>query len=293
MISVRKVTSMRNAAACSIALFIFSWPWAGVAQEVFQKTDTFSGTVHYSTRLRNADLEGGSFFSGRTVRFNFNMYRSAGSESPYSLGVQTLTNGWVFIRAGASLDLKIDGSNLMHLVGGGSTELRQVLSGDLVREDAFYDLSTDQLGLIAHAKSIEFRLHGDSQIITGTLPNGFMQDANAFGGAVPASQGLAVMPPRQTLGVNFVKLNPAAVAALHLSEDHGLFVVSVDAGSHAEKIGILKTDVILAINSVAMHSGSDVPQGLAASDPAGKITFHIWRGGSLIDLQSDQVPAAK
>lgn len=292
MLFKRQNRFLGKALTWGILMLALFWPKPGLTQEILQSTDKFSGATHYSTRLRETDLEGGSFFSNRTVRFNFNAYQPGPADPPYSLGVQTLTREWVFIPAGISLDLKLDGSVLMHLTGVGSSGLREVISGNLVREDAFYDLSADQLNTIAHAKSIEFRLYGDSQIITGRLPARFLLDASAFATALPASGAKTVSPEQPGFGIRYLALNPTAIVAIHLSDDHGLIVLSVDPASRAEKIGLQKSDVILSINNVPTRSGSDLPKGMAAAT-AGKTTIHIWRGGALIDLQSDQSSEAK
>jgi PDZ domain len=288
--SVRSLLS-RSSVPFRGALVIFAFQLPAHAQEVLQSTDKFSGSIHYQTRLREAVVEGCSFLCSQTVRFNLNSYRPGTTQVPYTLGLQTLTHGWIFVRAGNGLDLKINGGGLMHLVGDGSSSFRQVLTGDLVREDAFYDLSPDQLSTIAHAKTVDFRIYGDEQIVTGSIPAAFFKDAAAFVSQIPASPGTPVAPtaPRQlTLGIHFVQMTPQALSALHMTEDHGLLIYQVDPGSRAEKSGIQKADVLLSLNNVPTRSEADLPKAMTAA-VAGRSTLHIWRGGSLIDLTVDQL----
>jgi|SRR5476651_1987221 hypothetical protein len=49
---------------------LFSDP--AISQPIYQKVDTFSGVTHYFTKRRDANLEGGSFFSSRYVSFDLN-----------------------------------------------------------------------------------------------------------------------------------------------------------------------------------------------------------------------------
>lgn len=255
---------------------------AAVSQPIYQKVDTFSGITHYVTKLRNANLEGGSFFSGRYVSFDLNSF--SGTEPSYSLSVHTFTGDWIFVKGGASLDLKLNGSELVHLIGAGSLESRRVIDGDLVTENAFYTVTREDLERIGHANTVEFRIYGDRQTITGSVPKEFLADAISFSTLVPATTGATQPTPNTTgdkpltLGIHFVPLTPKAMAAIHLGSDHGLILIEVDAGSPAAKVGLHKADIILAMNGKPMAKGDDL---LAAGVPK---TIHIWRGGEELDV---------
>src|ERR1700685_4061106 len=143
------------------------------AQEVYVKKDNFSGVTQFFTEKREADLEGGSFFSGRYVDFNLEAFSNADSSKRFSIQITTFTGSWLFIRAGASLELKLDDGPIVQLVGPGSLGLGAGISGDLVNEVALYPVGDDLISQLASAKKVEFRVYGDNGIITGTIPKKF------------------------------------------------------------------------------------------------------------------------
>ena len=90
---------------------------------------------------------------------------------------------------------------------------------------------------------------------------------------------------RERFGIHYVVMDPAGIAAIHLSSDHGLMVIVVDPGTPAASAGIQKADVLLSLAGHRLAALSDMPQALAAI-PAGSIaTAHIWRGGTEMDVQ--------
>jgi hypothetical protein len=269
-------------------------PSSALAQQVYQKRDSFSGATYFFTKRRDADLEGGSFFSGRYVAFDLAFISS--TPALVSLGVHTHTGGWIFIRDGASLDLKINGIEFIKLEGPGSQKSREVLDADLVAEDASYLLTPDQLSKIVKAKTVEFRLYGDRQIITGSLSPEFRADAKGLndfiattpvitsgdlsvGGASPAGPS-----DRPSLGVHYTPLNKAAIAAIHFPYDHGLMVGAVDNGSTAAKSGLQKADVILSIDGAPATGLNDLPAALDKVGPGDQMKLHLWRRGDELDI---------
>jgi hypothetical protein len=264
-----------------------------LAQQVYQKHDNFSETTYFFTKRRNADLEGGSFFSGRYVAFDVNFF--PGTAAPISIGVHTRTGGWIFIRDGQSLDLKIDGIDLVHLEGTGSLQSREVVDADLVTEDASYILSRDQLSKIANAKTADFRLYGDRQIITGSVSKDFLADARGLnnsmdvlgtqsGSAATLGEAMESHSDHLSLGVHYLPLNKAAIAAIHFPYDHGLMVGAVDEGSTAAKAGLQKADVILSIDGRPAAGLNDLPTALGKLSPGGQMKFRIWRNGDETDI---------
>src|SRR5579871_5718097 len=132
---------------------------AACAQTIYQSTDKFDGSVVYRTEQRSADLEGGSFFTERYVDFRFAATKpSANAQSPYLVAVHTQTPDWIFIAAGPSLVLKLNGSEMIPVIGNGSLSSRAVMDGGTVMEDAYYAISPDILERIAAANSVEFRI---------------------------------------------------------------------------------------------------------------------------------------
>ena len=118
-------------------------------------------------------MEGGSFVSMRYVHFTLGGFKPFIEKTPYEIEVMTRTQEWVFIKSGGSLALKLDGK-IVVLSGEGSINSRRQSLGAL-EEHATYTISYDQLQAIGAAKTIEFRILGNNQTITGNLkPEGVL-----------------------------------------------------------------------------------------------------------------------
>lgn len=151
------------------------------AQTIYENKDSFQGTTHFFTKQRSAHLEGGSFMSMRYVNFSFHLFSPSGNNiDPYVLLVSTTTPNWIFIEAGQSLILKLDGTEMLPLSGDGSAQSRTIGSSDRLEEEAVYHLTTEQLGRIAQAKKLEFRIIGQNSVITGSWGRDALADAAAF-----------------------------------------------------------------------------------------------------------------
>jgi len=64
---------------------------------------------------------------------------------------------WIFIEAGESLVLNVDGSK-MGFSGYGSEGHKDVIPGGLVSEKATYDITPEQLKMISNANEVKFKL---------------------------------------------------------------------------------------------------------------------------------------
>src|SRR5712671_4328583 len=97
---------------------------SAVAQQVYEQKDKFAGNTLYFTKLRDVKLEGGSFFTERYVMLNFKTMSPVAAlvRNPFYLHAETRTNDWIFIAAGESLQLKIDGGEIVALKGMGSLD---------------------------------------------------------------------------------------------------------------------------------------------------------------------------
>lgn len=166
-----------------------------LGQDVYRDTDKFTGATAYHTELRSADLEGGSFWTSRFVRFRFSIVPAANGKMQYALAVVTMTPDWIFIPSGQSLTLKIDGQKFIPLTSPfGSSPSRQVISGTSVWEKAAYLLSPSDLSTIYGAKSVEFRLSGDRDTVDGKWDADLIKDAAAiarFGAGQGSNKGNA------------------------------------------------------------------------------------------------------
>lgn len=99
-------------------------------------------------------------------------------------------------------------------------------------------------------------------------------------GAAPS----VAQPARPALGVRFVALDAAAVAALKVPGGHGLLVAVVDAGSPAERAGLQQADVILEFGGRPMSSVPDLQQRVAATPTGSTVSVSVWRGGRQLNL---------
>lgn len=165
------------------------------AQTIYQKEDKFDGSTHYFTEIKKVDVVGGSFWSGTYVYFSLHALKQArNSDRPFLLKIQTHTEDWIFISRGASLHLKLDGSKMIELVGDGSIRNREVVYGAKVDETALYSMTLDELRRMSQAKTVDFRVFGERQQITGTLSPEFIADAVLFAKSGPDLLGLAPEP---------------------------------------------------------------------------------------------------
>jgi hypothetical protein len=261
---------MRHASLLFAAILVLA-AQPTTAQKLLQQKDKFSGATAYFTELRESKLEGGSFISGRYVSMRFEAYSPVSDASaPYGIFVRTQTPTWVFISAGPSLILKLDGQELLTLMGTGSKDARTVISGDMVSELAYWPMSETQLARIAQAKRVEFRILGDQQTLTGQWKDDLIRDAVYFASEMPkvlhpeaavtallveaakadgqqncpnAVRSPALGPPVK-MGALLVSVTKPVADLLHLPAASGMFVLQVKPGSPAESSGIKAGDVV-------------------------------------------------
>lgn len=284
-----------------------------LAQEVYEKKDKFAGNTLYFTKSRDAKLEGGSFFSGRYVRFNFQAISPVPAlvRNPFYLHVDTQTNGWIFIATGESLQLKIDGGEIIALKGIGSRDNREVLNGDAVLESANWEIPLPVIQRIAAAKIVEFRILGDRQTITGSFQDSLLVDARGFAEKAPgllvvtapkpeqaealaAATGAACPVPAGTggpdgparLGVMYGPVTKEVATLLHMGEPRGVIVTSVVDGSVAAAIGLRRGDVLLSAGDKPLSAMCDLPLALASVRKGSTLPLHVWREGVESVLQA-------
>jgi hypothetical protein len=279
------------------------------SQTIYEKKDKFDGTTHYFTLDKLVKLEGGSFLSMRYVKFSFHIFNPPASPlTPYILTVNTNTPEWVFIGAGGSLILKIAGNEMLTLSGPGSLSSREVQSANSLSETAVYLLSLGDLQKIARAKSIDFRIIGDKQNITGSWKPDLIADAGAFlkganasaqmatsaeaPPAVPSNLALTCPPPeglvapRAKFGINYAPIVKQSAELLHMQSVTGVYVASVVPGSVAETTGIHRGDVVLQINGKSIATICDVPAALIGTEKGSIVPVLLWRDSAEAVLQA-------
>lgn len=263
---------------------------------IYQREDKFSGITHYFTDSRDVDLEGGSFFSRRYVKFDFHAIKptSPAVRAPYTLSVTMETPDWVFISAGASLLVKLDGKEMISFAGNGGRNYRKVLWAEHLVESADYPLTLDQLNHIGQAKTVEFRVVGDKQDITGSWKRDLIDDAVFFAQKAPAliaasqatrvelavsNKSSQIVTPLK-LGISFVSVTRPVADALKMPSEKGVIVVEVTSDSVAERAGIRQGDVILDFNHQQIMSTEELQFAVSKISQGDNISAKVWRDGS-------------
>jgi hypothetical protein len=117
--------------------------------------DEFDDYVIY--RMKNNLLYSDNMASSE-VHFLLQKY-SKESNNLYNVIIHFIDNKWLFIASGNSLDIMADGQEIS-LQTEGSIRHRNVLSGGIVTEKAWYEITPEQLKLIANSKIIKIKLTG-------------------------------------------------------------------------------------------------------------------------------------
>jgi len=223
----------------------------------------------------------------------------------------------VFISAGPSLILKLDGAEMITLTGPGSSKARTVIGTDMLAENALWPLSQAQLDRLAHAKKVEFRIVGDQQILTGEWKQHIFKDAAYFAAeapkilhpeaplvamlvdaaktqsrrsCAPTARAPSLGPPVR-LGVNMVAVNKPLADFLHMPAPQGMFVAKVTPGSAAEAAGIKPGDILMRFGETDLMSQCDLFAALAATPSGSTIPITALRENSSwvanVKLQAD------
>lgn len=289
---------MKPGLVIALAAFAVAYATAASAQTIYQSTDKFDGSVVYNTEQRSADLEGGSFLTERYVDFRFVAAKPVtNAQFPYAVAVHTQTPDWIFIAAGASLVLKLNGNEMVPLVGNGSLSSRAVIDGGTVVEDAYYAISPDLLRRIATANSVEFRIVGDRQIVTGTWDKRMTTDAAALSSqgsgllGISASQtpARAVVPPgnqapSMIFGVGYAEVPAQLATLMKLEPRRGVLVVKVFPGSIASNAGIVNGDVILKFGETPIAKPEELQAAVSKVEHGEHVAVAIWRGAQQQNL---------
>jgi hypothetical protein len=118
--------------------------------------DEFDG---YTINRMQKNRLGGGILLGSIVDLNVQKFVKD-SLVVYSLIVRYEGHDWLFIQNGESLILLVDNERI-GLVGDGSVSHRDVLSGGLVKEQAWYDnITPEQLKKIAYATEVKIKIIG-------------------------------------------------------------------------------------------------------------------------------------
>jgi serine protease Do len=121
-----------------------------------------------------------------------------------------------------------------------------------------------------------------------------------IGFAIPINLAKTVLPQlRETgkvvrgwLGVAVRPVTPADVQSAGLSERRGVVVEGVSAGSPAERAGLRKGDVIVAVGDQPVNGPPDLTRRIAASPPGSKVQLTVARDRSQkpVEVQLGRLP---
>jgi len=110
---------------------------------------------------------------------------------------------------------------------------------------------------------------------------------HGIGFAVPINTAREILPPlkeqgrvsRGYLGVQLDDVDQAYQKALGLAEPRGAVIVRVSSGSVAEKAGMRRYDVIVAVGDRSIASGSELVKRVSATAPGTRVRLTLLRDG--------------
>ena len=95
---------------------------------------------------------------------------------------------------------------------------------------------------------------------------------------------LAEERSRKALGIFVAPVPPGAKGALMLDRDRGMVVVGLVPGGLAERAGLRKGDVLLAIDGRPVNREADLAAALSAASGAGEMRAEVSRRGRVLDI---------
>jgi len=105
--------------------------------------------------------------------------------------------------------------------------------------------------------------------------------AELYGGKPPALPGQSDDATQMKFGISVQDISPAEKADMNL-KTNGVVVTTVEEGSFAFDIGLVRGDVIVELNAQKVNSKADIRRIQATLKPGDPVAFHVLRqaGGS-------------
>ncbi|MCA1640245.1 MAG: PDZ domain-containing protein, partial [Acidobacteria bacterium] len=115
-----------------------------------------------------------------------------------------------------------------------------------------------------------------------------------IGFSIPSNMAKSVMEQllkdgkvrRGMLGVDIQSITPDVAKSLDLKDNKGVIVSNVRAGSAAEKAGVKRGDIIVAINGESIEDGNVLRNKVAATQPGSQVKLSILRDGEEQELDA-------
>lgn len=119
-------------------------------------------------------------------------------------------------------------------------------------------------------------------------------DASGIGFAIPADRAMQAMTDiveygrvvRGWLGLSALDLNPQIVQKLQLNTDDGVLITDIYTNGPADIAGLLRGDIIQAINGNATPNMLSAKQEFANLRPGDLISMNVIRQGQLFELEA-------
>jgi serine protease Do/serine protease DegQ len=155
---------------------------------------------------------------------------------------------------------------------------------DFIQTDAAINMGNSG-GALIDAKG---RLVGINSAIVSTS-----RGSIGIGFAIPVNLAASIMRSliatgtvaRGSLGVSGETLTPEIADSLGLPKDtRGVTISDVTPEGPADKAGLKRNDVVLAVNDRAVTSQEDMRLVIAQSAPGSKVTLHLMRNGKALAL---------
>jgi serine protease Do len=130
----------------------------------------------------------------------------------------------------------------------------------------------------------------NSQILSSGQQGGSI----GIGFSIPSNMAKTVMEQllkdgrvrRGMLGINIQNITPEVAQSLDLKDTKGVIVSNVRTGSAAEKAGVKRGDIVLAINNDAIEDSNVLRNKVAATLPGSEIKLKVLRDGKEEELSA-------
>jgi len=218
-----------------------------------------------------------------------------GNVKPLLLGdSDSIKSGQMALALGSPFGL--DGSITIGIISGVGRSLRsfgQRPNPEIIQTDAAINPGNSGGPLLNSAGEV---VGINTAIEVSSTGIGFVVPINTVKSLLPALlKGGEVRNP--WLGINAVALSPNLVELLELSIFSGIYVITVAAGSPAEKAGLIESDsddlgqpsrggdVITAVDKIEVSTVEDLVAYLNDKEPGDKILLLIYRGSEYFTVE--------